>query len=158
MAREHRYTVELEWTGNRGTGTASYRAYDRDHEVRAPGKAPIAGSSDPAFRGDGTRWSPEDLLVVSLSQCHMLWYLHLAAEAGIAVLAYRDAPDGIMVETADGGGHFSSVVLKPQIVIAAGADPDRALALHHAAHEKCFIANSVNFPVGCEPGCAVDRG
>jgi organic hydroperoxide reductase OsmC/OhrA len=156
MAREHRYTVELEWTGNRGTGTSSYKAYDRDHEVRVADKAPIAGSADPAFRGDRARWNPEELLVVSLSQCHMLWYLHLASEAGIAVLAYRDAPEGVMVETPDGSGHFSAVTLMPQIVIAAGGDSERALALHHAAHEKCFIANSVNFPVGCEPGCTVD--
>jgi organic hydroperoxide reductase OsmC/OhrA len=155
MAREHRYSVEIDWTGNRGTGTSSYKAYDRDHDVRALGKAPIAGSSDPAFRGDRTRWNPEELLVVSLSQCHMLWYLHLAAEAGIAVLSYRDVPEGIMVETPDGSGKFSSVVLKPQITIAAGGDAERALALHHTAHEKCFIANSVNFPVGCAPGCRV---
>src|SRR5579859_7521803 len=152
MEREHRYAVAVEWSGNRGTGTSSYRAYDRDHVATAAGKPAIPGSSDPAFRGDGTRWSPEELLVVSLSQCHMLWYLHLAAAAGIAVLAYRDAPEGVMVETGDGGGKFTSVVLKPQVVVAAGADPARALALHHAAHEKCFIANSVNFPVGYEPG------
>jgi organic hydroperoxide reductase OsmC/OhrA len=158
MAREHRYAVELEWTGNRGTGTSSYRAYDRDHAVRAPGKPEIAGSSDPAFRGGGGRWNPEELLVVSLSQCHMLWYLHLAAEAGIAVLTYRDWPEGIMIETDDGSGRFSSVVLKPQVVVAAGADRARALDLHHVAHEKCFIANSVNFPVGCEPGCTVEAG
>jgi organic hydroperoxide reductase OsmC/OhrA len=158
MEREHRYTVVVEWTGNRGPGTSSYRSYGREHEVRAPTKRPIAGSSDPAFRGDGSRWNPEELLVVSLSQCHMLWYLHLAAEAGIAVLAYRDAPEGVMVETADGGGKFKSVVLKPHVVVRAGADHERALALHHAAHKKCFIANSVNFPVGCQPACVVYGG
>lgn len=158
MEREHRYTVVVEWTGNRGPGTSSYRSYGREHEVRVPGKRTIAGSSDPAFRGDGGRWNPEELLVVSLSQCHMLWYLHLAADAGIAVLAYRDAPEGVMVETADGGGKFSSVVLKPQVVVAAGADHERALALHHAAHKKCFIANSVNFPVSCQAACVVYGG
>jgi organic hydroperoxide reductase OsmC/OhrA len=158
MAREHRYAVDVEWTGNRGTGTSAYRAYGRDHVMTAPGKPTIPGSSDPAFRGDGTRWNPEELLVASLSQCHMLWYLHLAAEAGIAVLSYRDAAEGTMVETEYGGGRFSAAVLKPQVVVAAGADPARVLALHHAAHEKCFIASSVNFPVRCEPGCTVAAG
>jgi organic hydroperoxide reductase OsmC/OhrA len=158
MAREHRYTVEIEWTGNRDTGTSGYRAYGRDHVATAPGKPAIPGSSDPSFRGDAGRWNPEELLVVSLSQCHMLWYLHLASEAGIVVVEYRDVPEGVMAETADGGGRFVSVVLKPQIVLAEGSDPARAQALHHAAHEKCFIANSVNFPVGCEPGCTVAAG
>src|SRR6201994_1478920 len=97
MAREHRYTVEVEWTGNRGTGTSSYKAYDRDHGVRVAGKAPIAGSADPAFRGDRVRWNPEELLVVSLSQCHMLWYLDLAARHGVTVTGYQDDATGSMV-------------------------------------------------------------
>jgi organic hydroperoxide reductase OsmC/OhrA len=155
MAREHHYAVAVEWTGNHGSGTSAYRAYGRDHVVSAPGKPAIAGSSDPAFRGDAARWNPEELLVASVSQCHMLWYLHLAAEAGIAVLDYRDAAEGVMIETADGGGGFAAVVLKPQILVAAGCDRGQALALHEAAHEKCFIANSVKFPVRCEPNCRV---
>jgi organic hydroperoxide reductase OsmC/OhrA len=155
MAREHHYAVEVEWTGNRGGGTLDYRAYGRDHVVSAPGKPAIAGSSDPVFRGDATRWNPEELLVASVSQCHMLWYLHLAADSGIAVLDYRDAAEGVMVETPEGGGCFATIVLKPQVVIAAGGDRAQALALHDVAHEKCFIANSVNFPVRCEPGCTV---
>jgi organic hydroperoxide reductase OsmC/OhrA len=158
MAREHRYTVTVEWTGNRGTGTSGYRDFGREHIVTAAGKPEIPGSSDPAFRGDPSRWNPEELLVVSLSQCHMLWYLHLAATAGIVVTEYRDAPSGIMVETPDGSGRFSSVVLKPQITVARGADLAKAEALHHTAHEKCFIANSVNFPVTCEPGFEVATG
>jgi organic hydroperoxide reductase OsmC/OhrA len=155
MAREHRYAVEVEWTGNRGSGTSDYRAYGRDHVVTGPGKPAIAGSSDPAFRGDATRWNPEELLVASVSQCHMLWYLHLAADSGITVLDYRDAAEGAMVETSEGGGSFAAIVLKPQVVIAIGGDWALALALHEMAHEKCFIANSVNFPVRCEPGCTV---
>jgi organic hydroperoxide reductase OsmC/OhrA len=156
MTREHHYAVTVEWTGNRGTGTSAYSAYSRDHAVSAPGKPAILGSSDPAFRGDRTRWNPEELLVASLAQCHMLWYLHLAAEAGIVVLAYSDAAEGVMVESGDGGGRFDAVVLKPRVVVAAGAE--RALTLHGPAHEKCFIANSVNFPVRCEPVCTVAAG
>jgi|SRR5580658_85504 organic hydroperoxide reductase OsmC/OhrA len=158
MAREHRYAVEVEWTGNRGTGTSEYRAYGREHVVTAPGKPAIPGSSDPAFRGDAARWNPEELLVVALSQCHMLWYLHLAAEAGIAVQEYRDTAEGVMVEEADGSGSFAAVLLKPRVTVAAGAPQAKALSLHDLAHEKCFVANSVNFPVMCDPGCIVASG
>ena len=148
--RQHQYRLQLDWTGNHGTGTASYTAYGREHRFSAPGKADIAGSSDPAFRGDAACWNPEELLVASLSSCHQLWYLHLASEAGIAVLAYRDSPIGTMVEAADGGGHFSRVLLRPQVTVRADDDVARAQALHHDAHALCFVANSVNFEVACE--------
>jgi organic hydroperoxide reductase OsmC/OhrA len=147
--KTHRYTMAVIWTGNEGTGTSGYRTYRRDHDILADGKATIAGSSDPAFRGDPKRWNPEELLVASLSTCHMLWFLHLASDAGLAVTGYEDAPVGTMVETADGGGQFAEVVLHPSVTVGAG-DLSRADALHRAAHEKCFIARSVNFPVRCE--------
>jgi organic hydroperoxide reductase OsmC/OhrA len=155
--RSHRYSITVTWRGNRGTGTSAYGAYARDHEITADGKAPIAGSSDPAFRGDRTRWNPEELLVASLSTCHQLWYLHLAADAGIIVTAYVDQAEGVMQEDADGSGRFIGVVLRPQVIVAAGSDIARAEALHHVAHEKCFIANSVNFPVTCEPSIVVGK-
>lgn len=147
--KTHRYTMKVVWTGNDGAGTSTYRAYRRDHDIAADGKATIAGSSDPAFRGDPKRWNPEELLVSSLSTCHMLWFLHLASDAGLVVTAYEDAPVGTMVVTPDGGGHFSEVVLHPSVTVSGG-DTTRADALHHAAHEKCFIARSVNFPVRCD--------
>lgn len=149
--REHQYTVQVKWTGNLGQGTSSYRAYSRDHEISVVGKTSIAGSSDPAFRGDPARYSPEDLLVGSLSACHMLWYLHLCAQAKIVVLEYLDQAAGVMVETSDGGGRFKEVVLRPQVAIRSGGDPELAVRLHERAHHLCFIANSVNFPVRCEP-------
>jgi organic hydroperoxide reductase OsmC/OhrA len=111
----------------------------------------IPGSSDPAFRGDATRYNPEDLMVASLSTCHMLWYLHLCAVNKIVVLDYEDNAQGTREEAADGGGRFVEVTLRPQITITAESDLTTATRLHHDAHEKCFIANSVNFPVGCEP-------
>lgn len=148
--RTHRYPATIEWTGNRGDGTANYRSYGRTHRILASGKPDIPGSSDPAFRGEAARYNPEELLVASVSACHMLWYLHLCAEAGIVVTAYRDAAEGTMVEEADGGGQFTEVVLRPAIAFAPGTDIGRALALHTAAHEKCFIARSVNFPVRVE--------
>ena len=115
--RRHRYEVAVAWTGNDGSGTSGYRAYRRDHEIAAPGKPSIAGSSDPAFRGDPARWNPEDLLVASLSSCHMLWYLHLCAVAGIVVTAYRDDAEGVMEEGADGGGRFTQVTLRPAVTV-----------------------------------------
>jgi organic hydroperoxide reductase OsmC/OhrA len=145
--KTHQYAVTVTWTGNTGTGTSGYRDYQRHHEISAGQKASIPGSSDPAFRGDPTRWNPEELLVASLSACHKLWYLHLCAEAGIVVTAYVDHAEGVMEETADGSGRFESVTLRPRVTVGSGSDLAKARALHDTAHEKCFIANSVNFPV-----------
>jgi len=148
----HRYAVTVTWTGNTGKGTSGYREYERRHEISASTQKPtIQGSSDPAFRGDSARWNPEELLVASLSACHKLWYLHLCAEAGIVVTAYADHADGVMEEIADGSGRFRSVTLRPKVTLALGSDMKKARALHDVAHEKCFIANSVNFPVHHEP-------
>ncbi len=149
--KTHTYVTTVEWTGNKGSGTSSYRAYGREHVIKADGKPDIVGSSDPAFRGDGSRHNPEDMLMSSLSACHMLWYLHLAAEAGVVVTGYTDRATGTMVEDAAHGGYFTEAVLHPQVTIAAGSDAAKAAAVHEAAHHKCYVANSVNFPVRCEP-------
>jgi hypothetical protein len=149
--REHHYAVDTEWTGNRGTGTSGYAAFGREHIIRMAGKPDIVGSSDPAFRGDPARHNPEDMLVASLSACHMLWYLALCAKAGIVVTAYADSATGTMVEEADGGGRFTEVTLRPLATLAADADLAVAQKLHEDAHRLCFIARSVNFPVACEP-------
>jgi organic hydroperoxide reductase OsmC/OhrA len=151
MAKLHHYESTVRWTGNTGTGTSTYRAYSRNHEIVANGKPTILGSSDPAFNGDASRYNPEELLVASLSACHMLWYLHLCAVNKVVVLDYEDRAGGIMEETADGGGRFLEVILNPQITVTKESDLETAKKLHHDAHEKCFIASSVNFPVGCEP-------
>ena len=151
MTHLHRYETTVTWTGNTGTGTSGYRNYERAHEVTVDGKPPIPGSSDPAFRGDAARWNPEELLVASLSQCHMLWFLHLCATNGLVVTEYRDHAAGMMAETADGGGQFQQVMLRPQVRFAAPEHADRARPLHEQAHKLCFIASSVNFPVYCEP-------
>ena len=151
---DHAYTVTVTWSGNSGTGTSSYRGYERAHTVHAAGKPPVPCSSDPAFRGDRARYNPEELLVASLSSCHMLWYLHLASVAGIVVQAYEDIAEGVMTEQR-GGGAFTEVVLAPEITLAPGTDLQQARALHAEAHAKCFIANSVNFPVRHEPVFAI---
>jgi organic hydroperoxide reductase OsmC/OhrA len=155
MAKTHHYELDVIWTGNTGTGTSGYREYDRSHELRAEGKPSIAGTADPAFRGAPERWNPEELLVASLSQCHMLWVLALCSQDGIVVTGYADHPSGTMRQTPDGGGHFTEVLLRPVVEIA---DPDHAAALpdvHERAHRLCYIANSVNFDVRCEATAVV---
>jgi len=151
MGKQHRYETTVRWTGNLGTGTTGYKDYGRNHEISGSGKPVIPGSSDPAFRGDAARYNPEELLVASLSTCHMLWYLHLCAVNKVVVLDYEDHAGGTMEEAADGGGRFLEVTLRPRITVTTGSDLETARRLHHEAHEKCFVANSVNFPVGCEP-------
>ena len=146
--REHHYQVNVEWTGNKGQGTESYKSYSRNYTLSADKKADIAGSSDPAFLGDAHCWNPEDLLVASVSACHKLWYLHLCAEAGISVYSYLDRAEGTMIEGEK--GRFTAIILKPDIVVRAGDDLALAQSLHHKAHDLCFIANSLNFPVTCD--------
>jgi organic hydroperoxide reductase OsmC/OhrA len=154
MNRPHRYRVDVVWTGNRGTGTDGYRSYSRNHVIRVPGKPELIGSADPTFRGDATKYNPEDMLVAALSTCHMLSYLHMATVAGVVVTDYRDNAEGTMVTEGD-SGHFTEVVLRPVVTITAASDPAKAEAAHEAAHHACFIANSVNFPVRCEPRTVV---
>ena len=149
---DHHFAVDLRWTGDRGVGTTSYRSYGRDAVHSAPGKDPIAGSAARAFHGDADRWNPEELLLAALAECHLLSYLHVAASHGIVVVDYRDDAVGTMTQTRDGGGHFTSVTLRPVVTID-GDDTAAALALalHAEASTKCFIAASMNFPVGHEP-------
>jgi organic hydroperoxide reductase OsmC/OhrA len=149
--KHHAYEVRIDWTGNDGEGTKTYRGYRRDHTITSKGKPRIQGSSDPSFRGDPTRYNPEELLVASLSSCHMLWYLHLCSAHQVTVLEYCDAAYGVMEEHDDGAGEFVRVVLKPTVRISAGNDRTKALALHSEAHHLCFIARSVRFPVDIVP-------
>ncbi|MFF7061951.1 OsmC family protein [Pseudomonas sp. NPDC008258] len=149
--KEHTYSVTVNWVGNSGEGTTHYTSYQRDFDITAGNKRPIAGSADPAFRGDSSRWNPEDLLVASLSACHKLWYLHLCAVNDVNVLEYVDQPLGFMSEGDNQRkGHFRQVTLCPRVVVASGSDIDLAMRLHEQAHHECFIANSVNFPVLCD--------
>jgi organic hydroperoxide reductase OsmC/OhrA len=156
MAPVHHFTATVTWTGNQGTGTSTYRAYSRNYDVIGDGKsATIAGSSAPAFRGDKSRYNPEDLIIASLSACHMLWVLHLCADAKIRVVEYVDTASGSMALNPDGSGQFSEVVLRPRItVMEAGREADLA-AINERAHQLCFIARSVNFPVRHEPTVVV---
>jgi len=150
--RTHEYRITNNWTGNSGSGTSGYRAYSRSHEHTGAGKgAPIPGSSDPAFRGDASRYSPEELLVAAISACHMLWVLHLCADAGIVVTEYVDDAWGEMVEHADGSGEMTLVVLRPRMRITDGARAQDVPAIHDRAHAMCCLARSVKFSVRHEP-------
>lgn len=150
MRDTHEYRVGVQWRGNRGTGTSGYRDYGRELVVRAVDGRELAGSADPAFHGDADRWNPEELLVAALAQCHMLSYLHMAVRAGVVVTAYADEAQGVLVQRGL-GGHFTEVVLRPVVTVAAASMVDAARAAHAEAFEHCFIASSVNFPVRHEP-------
>ena len=154
MAHVHHFSAKLTWTGAAQGATSSYESYSRDHMIEVPGKPPLPGSADKVFHGDASRHNPEDLLVVSLSACHMLTYLAEAARTGVHVVAYSDDASGTM-QLQDGKMRFTEVSLRPQVVIAKGGDPAQAQHLHERAHEQCFIANSVNFPVSCDARVSV---
>ncbi len=147
IGNPHRYVCTLQWTGNRGRGTSGYRDYDRSYDLCSAGKQTLSASADATFRGEREKWNPEEMLLSALSSCHMLSYLHICADAGIVVTAYTDAAEGSMELRTDGSGRFISVILRPRVTVAAGTDVETAQILHHLAHEKCFIANSVNFTI-----------
>lgn len=149
--KPHHYSTHLTWTGNKGLGTQSYTSYSRIFSVQIENKPILEGSADPAFRGDSTRYNPEELLLISISSCHMLWYLHLCSNQGITVISYEDYPNGRMIESSDGSGRFEKVVLNPHVVILDEINTSLAEELHEQAHKKCFIANSCNFPIAYQP-------
>ena len=147
MGKTHLYKPVVSWTGHRGVGTVGYAAYSRDHDIFVEGKPVIEGSSDPLFRGDKSKYSPEDLLVSSLAACHMLWYLHLCAVNDVVVIRYSDAAVGEMSENGDGSGQFTKVTLRPRVAVSEPGMIEKAKELHGDAHRMCFIARSVNFPM-----------
>lgn len=153
---DHTYTSRIEWTGNRGEGTAHYKAYDRTWDIAVPGKAVVHCSNDPLLGGDPSKMNPEDLLLSALSACHMLWYLHYASDAGIVVTGYSDDPVGVGEITRGGAGRFLRATLRPHIRLRAGSDVAAAAAIQGRIHAVCFIARSVNFPVDYAPTFEVE--
>ncbi len=147
MTKEHRYQLTVTWTGNRGEGTSSYRSYERDNVVSAEHTVSIDGSADAHFRGNPSRWNPEQLLVAAASQCHLLSYLHQAAVNGVVVVNYVDHPTGVMTEDGDGGGRFTDITLHPTVTVTEQAMVETAERLHHDANRACFVASSLAIPV-----------
>lgn len=155
MAHEHNYKLTTEWTGNSVEGTKNIRTYDRSHTVTIQGKPDLFLTTDNPAVGDKSKLNPEDLLVSAISSCHMLSYLYVCALEGIEITSYIDNATGIMVELASGGGSFKEVTLNPLFYVADESIVEKAIELHHKAHEICYIANSVNFDVKCNPICKV---
>lgn len=153
MKGQHNYTATIKWTGNKGKGTSNYKEFERSYIINIDNKPTILCSSDPAFRGDKTKYNPEELLLSSLSSCHMLWYLHLCSESNIIVNKYIDNAKGIMIEKPNGSGYFSEVSLNPIVTVSENSMIEKANELHKKANELCFIANSVNFKVFHNPDC-----
>jgi len=157
MSTQHHYNLTVQWTGNNGTGTSAYKAYERSHTILIENKMPIAASSDPVFRGDKQKHNPEDLFVASVSSCHMLWYLHLCAVAGVVVTDYVDTVSATMLEDSN-GGRFTEIILSPLVTLASVSMKEQAMALHKKANELCYIANSLNFPVQHQPRFEIAGG
>ncbi len=156
MKKEHHYTATVQWTGNTGTGTKDYKSYERSHLISSNDKPDIAGSSDPAFRGDKTKHNPEDLMVSALSACHMLWYLHFCAVNNVVITNYTDRAAGTMDENEDGSGQFTQIVLRPEVTVSDQSMVAKAHELHERAHHSCFIARSINFEVLIQPVIKVE--
>ena len=150
MTRVHHYETTVQWSAGAGVGTADYRSYSRTHTVNSPGLVELVGSADRTFRGDPLLWNPELLLLAALSQCHLLSYLSVCAGNGVVVTGYVDTATGTMAQSG-GSGRFIDALLRPEVTVADAATIPAALELHGAAHDSCFIANSVNFPVRHEP-------
>lgn len=130
MDKEHTYQIGLLWTGNKGSGTETYTSYERAHTLHAEGKPDLLGSADPLFRGDRAKWNPEELLLASLSSCHMLWYLHLCANHKIMVQTYEDTPQAQMRIEKNGAGQFINAELKPLVTITQADQKQLAKSLH----------------------------
>lgn len=156
MVHQHNYSLTAVWTGNTGEGTKNVRTYDRSHTVSIEGKPELFLTTDNPAVGDKSKLNPEDLLVTAISSCHMLSYLYVCALEGIVITAYTDHATGIMIEKAGGGGSFKEVTLNPLCFVADESMIEKAIELHHKAHEICYIANSVNFEVKCNPICKME--
>jgi len=149
--KNHQYKSKIVWTGNTGESTKNYHSYQRNYTISINGKTNILGSSDPAFLGNPELHNPEDLLLASVSSCHLLWYLHFCSVNKILVLEYEDFAEGTMIENENRSGKFTEIILKPKIVVAEKEMIEKAVELHQKANEHCFIANSLNFEVKHQP-------
>lgn len=156
MTTPHVYTAQLHWQREEAEAFTDQR-YHRRHEWRFDGGAVVAGSSSPlSVRlpfSDPAAVDPEEALVAAASSCHLLWFLSLAAQAGYRVDRYDDAPEGLMGPDDRGRTAITRITLRPAVRFGGAKQPtaEQLAALHHAAHEACFIANSLRSEVVCEP-------
>ena len=153
MTHEHQYKLTAVWHGNKGEGTKNIRVYDRSHTISIDGKPTLQLTTDNLAVGDPSKLNPEDLLVSAIASCHMLSYLYVCALEGIIITSYIDYATGIMIEKESGGGSFKEVTLHPICEVADESLITKAIELNNIANEICYIANSVNFEVKCNPIC-----
>ena len=144
MASGYNYTLELKWLGDEN---GVHHRDDRLYQITIEGKELLKGSADKPFFGNPSLYNPEDLLLSSLSACHMMSYLYLCRKEGITVISYQDNPVGILKLNQEGRGRFETVTLKPEVTLLDLSFSQKALKLHEKAGEFCFIANSVNFDI-----------
>jgi organic hydroperoxide reductase OsmC/OhrA len=146
MSQEHIFQTRVRWAG---TQQAAPSAYTRDMVVEPEGKAPILGSSSRRFRGDDARYNPEDLMLASLAECHILTYLSLAGAEGIRVQSLAVEVSGVLANV-EGKMRFREATLRARTQVESASDIERATQLHDGAHTGCFMSNSVNFPIAVE--------
>jgi organic hydroperoxide reductase OsmC/OhrA len=151
MTDTHTFETTLAWPADAAQNLPPDPAFSRSSLLAAPGKPVIVASSPAVFGGDAARYNPEEMLMLSLSQCHLLTYLAIAAKKRMSVLKYEDRVTGTLGIGASGKMQMVDVLLRPRVTVAKGTSLANAQALHEKAHANCFIANSVNFTVRNEP-------
>jgi organic hydroperoxide reductase OsmC/OhrA len=134
---ESTHRARLRWTPSEEDSRA--------HTIEL-GEQALSASSAPEYKGDPAKADPEEMLIGALSSCHMLWFVALARAKRLSLTAYEDDAEGTM-----DGTRFTGAVLRPLVEFDDGTDAETIRELHHKAHERCFISNSVNFPVEVEP-------
>src|SRR5437763_13281500 len=142
-----RYQARIRWTGSTGLG---WDSYDRTHTASAPPAEAEIGMTTGESKGDPRLNNPEQLVVMAASSCQMLWFLHLAAKARIDVTRYEDHADAEMPEDEE-PVRLTRITLRPRIEVAGDAKDERVIRLAEKAHERCYVANSLNTRVVVEP-------
>ncbi len=151
MAEEHVFETTLEYPADPAQKLPPDPQFSRDNRLGAAGHPQVPGALPAALGGHDRGYSPEDLMILSLSECHCLTYLRLAEKNRIAIRRYEDRAQGRLAKGPTGMTQMVEVVLRPRVTVARGTDLAAAKALHERAHHYCFMANSVNFPVRNEP-------
>ncbi|MGV0996986.1 OsmC family protein [Empedobacter falsenii] len=150
----HLFKVALNWIKKESKMDSSTRIYTKSHHISIEGKPDLEVSAAKAFKGDPNLYNPEDLLLSSLTSCHMMSYLYCCAQHKIEVISYQDHSEATLQVNPDGSGKIVKVDLFPDIIISDSSQIELALSLHKKANELCFIANSCNFPVYHHAKCS----
>ena len=153
MEKEHHYKLKVNWYGATDAGNENLRTYDRSHSVSLEGKPELHLTTDDGTVGDQSKLNPEELLVSAVASCHMLSFLYLCSRKKIVITSYEDNATGLLIERSKGKSGIEEVVLNPVFTVADDSMKEKAVEMHHTAHDFCYIANSVNFEIKCNPVC-----